>query len=178
MKYLVLFELGKKRFVESFSTRNNAVDAINSYTKLADDVIISIIETGKDKYGVEFIDGSKATVKIQKNKDESLLGYYPADLQRIFEKIKSILTNKQNEQAKSLKRARIEALVITLAGVGIFLGGFALAVVALSPSGVLWQFIAMGSSIMLGLATTIRGTILMTRPNTENKQYKLAKQNA
>jgi hypothetical protein len=179
MKFLILFELGKKRFVQAFLTHNAAVDAINSYTQLADDVILSIAEIEPEKYEVMFEDGSRACFKIVKSKNDSILGYYPADLSRIFAKLRSILLSKREQADKNTDRiikTRLEAFAMILCGIGIILGGFAVAAVAFAPNGESWQFAAMGSLIALGLATTFRGSYVLVHPIP--KPVKLVKQTA
>jgi hypothetical protein len=138
MKYLILFELGKKRFVQAFSTHNAAVDAINSYTQLADDVILSITEIESEKYEIAFEDGSRACFKIAKSKDELILGYYPADLSRIFAKLRVILLSRREQSDEKMDRAikaRLGAFTMILCGIGIILGGFAVAALAFAPNG-------------------------------------------
>lgn len=193
MKYLVLFELGKKRFMEAFTSRNEAVNAINSFTEIADDVILSISAYAVDKYRIVFEDGSEATIRILKSEKETILGYYPADLFRIFNKIRAILYSKRanvenaqkdaEDTKKQKAKARIEAFALILAGIGIILGGFAIAVAALVPTGEAWQFAALGSLLALGFASIIRGGYLMIKPLpkakiTKTKKAKLATQAA
>ena len=179
MKYLILFELGKKRFVQAFSTHNAAVDAINSYTQLADDVILSITEIESEKYEIIFEDGSRACFKIVKSKDELILGYYPADLSRIFAKLRAILLSRREQSDKETDhviKTRLGAFTMILCGIGIILGGFAVAALAFAPNGEAWQFAAMGSLIALGLATTFRGSYVLVHPIS--KPAKLLKQTA
>lgn len=183
MKYLILFELGKKRFVQAFSSHNQAVDAINELTKLADDVILSINALADEKYQIVFIDGSEAYFKIVQSKDELILGYYPADLTRIFAKLRNILISKQFRAEKDKKIAgynkamkRVEALMMIVSGIGIMFGGFTVASLAFAPNGQAWQFAAMGSLLALGLASTLRGGHVFIRPVKKPKAPRLVKQ--
>lgn len=180
MKYLILFELGKKRFVQAFSSKNAAIKAINSYTELADDVISSINDLDDDKYSVIFSDDSRATFKIQPSKDEAILGYYPADLARIFEKIRAILLKRKEAEEKvalavEVKEKRRKAVRLTMLGIAIMLAGFAMATLAFSPDGAAWQFAAMGSLILLGLTSTVRGGYKIARPLPKATMRRLAR---
>lgn len=180
MKYLILFELGKKHLMEAFTSKNAAIEALNFYTETADSVISSIDDLGEDKYSVSFIDGSQATFKILENANESVLGYYPADLARIFEKLRVILLSRKYNEDKTqindeIRAKRNKARKIVMIGVAIMLAGFAMAALALSPIGAAWEFAAMGSLILLGLATMTRGSYKIAHPLPKYQMRKLVK---
>jgi len=178
MKYLILFELGKKRFVQSFVTKNSAIKAINDYTKLSDDVIDSISKLEKDKYELVFEGGDRAIFRIVRSKDENVLGYYPADLGRIFAKLRSILLQRREKMAienKKIKneklKNRLEALVMVMAGLAIIMGGFSLTSMAFAFESQAWRYASMGALIALGIASTIRGVYFVVKPSPKEPKH-------
>ena len=180
MKDLVLFDLGKKRIVDVFASRTEAIEMINRATRMADDVIYSITEDSENKFTIYFNDGTPATLQLVKSEDTNPLGYYHMDLYYFMTKLRNVLiarrVAKQNEfkekerAIKMKRRARSDAFGMILGGLAAILAGFALAAIVLVPAGMAWQFAGLGSMALLGLVMTIRGSYILINPKSRFKR--------
>ncbi|MDO4730485.1 MAG: hypothetical protein Q4A96_04815 [Candidatus Saccharibacteria bacterium] len=172
MRYLILFDLGQKRYAKKLSSRKAAIDYINFCTQKHDDVIRSIVNEEDNSFRVTFEDNTQAKFRIIKSVDGCSLGYYEVDLYKIFSKIrnrilaeKTIEGNKNREQERSriikksfAKKARMNALGLVLVGIACVLGGFAVMALLLTPNDSVWIYVVYMAVVALGLALTLRGS--------------------
>ena len=164
MRYLILFDLGQKRYAKKLSSRKAAIDYINFCAQKHDDVIRSIVKEEDNSFRAKF--------RIIKSEDGCSLGYYEVDLYKIFSKIrnrilaeKTIEGNKNREQERSriikksfAKKARLNALGLVLIGIACVLGGFATMTLLLTPNDSVWIYVVYMAVVALGLALTLRGS--------------------
>lgn len=172
MRYLILFDLGQKRYAKKLSSRKAAIYYINFCAQKHDDVIRSIVKEEDNSFRVTFDDDTQAKFRIIKSADGCSLGYYEVDLYKIFSKIrnrilakKTIEGNKDREEERNrlvkksfAKKARLNALALVLIGTSCVLGGFATMTLILTPSDSVWIYVVYMAVVVLGLALTLRGS--------------------